>query len=500
MSWTPLLVDEMQRAAILRIVDHVTAVVTRVAQAPRPPRAAREFVDSVSLANGLPGAAVLLAHVALARGGPDPWPVVGTLLNRAVGAVDESSALNLYGGVAGLGWAVEHLRRLGVAPAESVAGVNDTVDATLLDWVARAPAWVDAHLAEGLAGAAIYWLERLPCPAARLGLRSLVRRLAQLCERDRHGLTWRTHPELFPDAEVSPRGRCNMGLPHGQAGVIGVLTATYGAGIEPRLCSELVAGGVSWLLAHRSDEGASSFCHSFAPGEPPGAGFNRLAWCYGDLGTAVVLADAARALRRPAWRALARQLALRSARRRADTGVRDAILCHGAAGNAHLFNRLYRSLGDEALRHAALHWYGRAVAAFDPSASMTGYRADDGRRGGSSDELGLLEGAAGTALALLAAVSDSEPSWDRLLLTSTVPEALSARRLGRAAMATPTVLGHRRPRASSRMTGPGRATSARQPSAANADQPANTQELRGRGGGTTPAQTARSPKAPRTRG
>jgi lantibiotic biosynthesis protein len=120
----------------------------------------------------------------------------------------------------------------------------------------------------------------------------------------------------------------------------------------------------------------------------------RLAWCRGDLGIACALWSAGLA-----DQALA--LAHASARRpEATTGVIDPGLCHGAAGVGHLFARLAHASGDATLRDAARDWHRRALAMPFP---------DDG-------DLGLMRGISGVALALLAAASDEEPSWDRLFL------------------------------------------------------------------------------------
>ena len=89
---------------------------------------------------------------------------------------------------------------------------------------------------------------------------------------------------------------------------------------------------------------------SDAPGPPASL---RLAWCYGDLGVAAALLGAGLhavraglARRGPGARARVRG----ALRRRGD---RHAGLCHGAAGIAHLLNRMAQATGDAALEDAA---------------------------------------------------------------------------------------------------------------------------------------------------
>jgi hypothetical protein len=98
----------------------------------------------------------------------------------------------------------------------------------------------------------------------------------------------------------------------------------------------------------------------------------------------------------------------------------DANLCHGAAGVAHIFHRLYRATADRRFADAARHWFGRTLAMRVPGRGFAGFRDYDGSEGGRTrwvTDPGLL-GAGGVALTLVAAVTGAEPAWDRLLLLS----------------------------------------------------------------------------------
>jgi hypothetical protein len=81
--------------------------------------------------------------------------------------------------------------------------------------------------------------------------------------------------------------------------------------------------------------------------------------------------------------------------------VVDASICHGSAGLAHIFNRLYQATGQSVFRSAAEEWLQHLVETWCPDA-----------------EPGLLTGAAGVGLVLLAASTPHEPRWDRLFLLS----------------------------------------------------------------------------------
>jgi hypothetical protein len=143
---------------------------------------------------------------------------------------------------------------------------------------------------------------------------------------------------------------------------------------------------------------------------------------------AVALLGAARCVGAPPWEERARVAALRATTRPPDrTRVFDAGLCIGAAGLGHLFNRLYQAWGEPRLAERSRFWFERALQMRRPGQGIAGYAAwmpDANDVDGWRDDPGVLMGAAGVALALLAAATPFEPAWDRMLLVQT-PAPLS---------------------------------------------------------------------------
>jgi hypothetical protein len=158
---------------------------------------------------------------------------------------------------------------------------------------------------------------------------------------------------------------------------------------------------------------------------------SRVAWCYGDLGISLALLGAARRAGRPEWEGEALDIARRVAGRSPEhAGVADAALCHGTAGNAHLFNRLHHATGEVLFRDAALEWFQRTLAFHQAGQGMGGFFAytpdlEDATRDPWAPVPGLLEGAAGIGLALLAALGSAEPVWDQMLLADLPPAMAS---------------------------------------------------------------------------
>src|SRR6185295_14504961 len=148
---------------------------------------------------------------------------------------------------------------------------------------------------------------------------------------------------------------------------------------------------------------------AWLPAEPQWTG--RVAWCYGDLGVAVALLAAATATGRDDWRRDSLALAHGTAKRPFETSqVVDTALCHGAAGVAHLFNRLAQATGDGELARTADGWFARTME-MRRSDGIAGFPRGMVRDGVAVYEpaVDLLNGATGVALALHAAISPIEP-------------------------------------------------------------------------------------------
>ncbi|HKV10983.1 MAG TPA: lanthionine synthetase C family protein [Thermoanaerobaculia bacterium] len=410
-NWHPLLAGPGAE----RVSAAVHEIAAALASAPLPPEG-----RGASLAAGQAGQAVFHAYLALAENDEAQADLAAALLDGAVEALATTPLPPmLYVGFPGVAWVAEHLQGRLFEPGEEDPNLD--VDEALLGALDRSPWPGDYDLITGLVGLGVYALERLPRPTARALLEKIVERLAERSERMPAGISWFTPPERLPEwqRELHPNGYYNLGVAHGVPAVVAVLAGAAAAGVDR--ARPLLDDAVRWLLAQRQGpESSSCFSTSFYPGEDPS--LSRLAWCYGDPGVAASLLAAARAVGETAWEEEARAIARLAAGRSAETAmVRDAGLCHGAAGVAHLFNRMYQATGEEPLAEAARFWFDHALAIRQPGEGIAGFRVwTAGQDGGPPwrTDPGFLEGTTGIGLALLAAVSSVEPAWDRVLLVS----------------------------------------------------------------------------------
>lgn len=411
-SWQPLATGALAHE-LCDAVDEIAAVLR-----------ARAASDGPTLSHGDPGVALFFLYRGLAFDDAGDRALAIDLVERALDRLATARLVpELFGGWFGTGWVVEHVAALtgvDVALEELYGATRVAINAK--PWRGR------YGLATGLVGAGVYARER--GAAGYGGVIDTLAKLAELAEVEGDTVAWHTPAAQLADLpivlEMAPGGCYDLSLSQGIPGVIAFLAHATREGFFTR---PLLAPAVKWLLAHALPAGAAStFSRWWFPG--PGVKFARNAWCTGDPGVASALLLAAAALDDRALHDRALAIARTAAARPIDdpTGrVEDAGLCHGAAGLAHMFNRLFQRTGDPALAEASWCWLIRVLEmrreTREAGASgVAGFRALVTPRWDAASELrdepGFLSGAAGIGLALLAAISDIEPSWDRLLLLS----------------------------------------------------------------------------------
>lgn len=328
-----------------------------------------------------------------------------------------------------------------------------SVDVRMAEMLAVAEWKRDYDFIYGLAGMGIYAIDRLAhltdqeaasgaspeLVAARAlvhkNVAAIVSHLERNATREGEFITWFTAPELLPphQREYAPNGYFNAGLAHGVPGVIGFLGRLASTDANSPVAAALLEGAVKWMWAQRVDLPDSIFPSQIIPGTKSDG--SRTAWCYGDPGVIMGLWIAARHTGQPtdAIEALALTCANRPI---AACGVRDTGLCHGAMGLGHMYNRFYQASGNPQFRDAAVRWFEHGLAQHNVSKPAVAMPAVGGylqwtqvgegmNTSGWGGTASFLTGSAGVALALLAALGDEEPTWDRLLLCD-LPVAISA--------------------------------------------------------------------------
>jgi len=317
---------------------------------------------------GKTGISVFLAAVQGAGLG-DELGALAKLERGLAEFVDGDASLGLWNGAAGIRWVISQL----------VTGDEAAVFLTYLDrGIERrltSPDLEDYDLYSGLAGVLLSYADD-----ASRGDRVLSLVL-----------------DRFERIELFSARRSGLGCAHGIAGVLGALACCRLHGRADARAEPLMLAIVAALQdADVSDQ--------------------RIGWCRGDIGIAIALLGAAQSLADDGLANRAVAVALAPFARGNGRWPVDAGLCHGAAGLAHLYNRMYQATGDGQLGDHALTWLRKTMTMHVSGTGIAGFSM---RRSGYEPswvaDTSLLIGASGVGLALLAGATPIQPSWDRLL-------------------------------------------------------------------------------------
>ncbi|MFE4519297.1 lanthionine synthetase C family protein [Kitasatospora sp. NPDC056783] len=383
-----------------------------------------------SLAHGAPGIALL--HIERAATGRGPWePVRDWLATATKGPVTSGPDSYLHYGAPALAHALACAAQTRPGSYSSALAHLDNVVAgdTLrrcdeaLARITRGdlPALAEFDAIRGLAGVGAVLLRRAPDgEAIHRVLGYLVRLTADVKHNGRALPGWWTMdgPSGTPD-ERFPGGHANTGVAHGIAGPLALLALALRRGIEVDGQREAIRAVLSWLERWRDGH---AWPYWITPTHLNDLNHRPLApqrpsWCYGTAGVAraqqlAALALGDQHLRRDAEQALATTLA----DPKALAATTDLSACHGYAGLAHIAHRA----ATDALPRNAARLRTAAALLLDTAHPPRTNPDEQAHHLLTTAGPGFLEGAAGTALALLAPATGTTPAtcWDACLLTS----------------------------------------------------------------------------------
>lgn len=416
-KWSPLLVNsEAERAK-----KAIAAISRDVADRPESSWKwgwEKEFPHSFGF--GSAGIALFFSYLARASDDEGHLNTATRFLDRALRSVQNlNESPGFLSGHSGILWTFEHVNRhlypemfRRSLPVPSQQEIDDSVFEASRSEVA-------AGMMDGLSGICLYIAERTSGPAEQQLFEAIADRLDHLAVDEPPGTIWKISRRAeFEIRNIVPGFRPGdrvyiTGAGYGITGIVGALVAGCAHGIADARVCRLVGKAVAWVLAQRQ-AGAIAF--------PPTVGVSvphlSNGWLFGDPGIAMVLFNTGRILGRDDWQTMALDVARADARiclRQATPKEAQFNLCEGAAGRAHIFNRLFHASGDQLFAQVARQHYLHLLDCRCEGQGIGGFRFQE------VDFSGLLTGAAGVGLALLAAVSNDEPLWDRAILAS-LPE------------------------------------------------------------------------------
>ncbi len=325
-------------------------------------------------------------------------------------------------GLAGVGFGIEHLNQYGFIESDTnvlLADIDEYLSTSLNNYLDRR----DYDFLHASTGLGFYFLKRIVVNEKNSKwIKTIIYELKTNVHKGiRNEIKWRTN--ILDKDRGGYQQVYNISLSHGMSAIFNLLTKTYVTGILKEETSAMLIGIAEYILNQEINvKKYGSYFPSYSIESEERLHKSRLGWCYGDLGISTTLWQAGIALQNKQWQTKALEVLLYAAEKRRDLekeSVADAGLCHGTAGIAHIFYRMWWNTRLPEFKEAADYWFSETLkmARFDHG--LAGYKAwHTEKYGGWKNEYGILDGIAGIGLALLSYTTETEPTWDECLLLS----------------------------------------------------------------------------------
>lgn len=211
----------------------------------------------------------------------------------------------------------------------------------------------------------------------------------------------------------------NFALSHGISSIIIFLSRVIRSGIINDKVREMLSGAVNFVLSNQKDYiQFGSFFPSYILKSSPEKDFkSRLGWCYGDLGVGMALLQSGSAIGDTEWKEKGIEVLKQSTCRRSfdQTIVNEAGLCHGSAGIAMIYQRMFIETGCNQFKNAFSYWIQQTLDYSKFEDGLVGYKTFENKEW--KCDFSLLTGISGIGLTLLSYIDKTVSDWDEMFLT-----------------------------------------------------------------------------------
>ena len=212
----------------------------------------------------------------------------------------------------------------------------------------------------------------------------------------------------------------NLSLSHGISSIILFLSRMINSGMKDKRVIEMLSGAVHYVFFQQKD--FSQFGYYFPnfilTHTQESVYKSRLAWCYGDLGIGMALWQAGKSTNNSDWKEKGLEVMLGSTQRQNynDSFVADAGICHGSAGLAMIFRRMFLETDRGEFTGAVNQWLYQTLQMSKFKNGLAGFMTYEQNEWKS--DYSLLTGISGVGIVLLAYLENDKQIWDEMFLLS----------------------------------------------------------------------------------
>ncbi|MDB4926554.1 lanthionine synthetase LanC family protein [Mucilaginibacter sp.] len=209
----------------------------------------------------------------------------------------------------------------------------------------------------------------------------------------------------------------NLGLSHGIPSILKLCLQCYRENICCDRARSLAMIIVKYLKNHINIDISKCYFPDHLTENGNVDYVSRIGWCYGDLGLGYIIYQAGMAFNDFEISTFALQILTSTTKRRCfeETKVMDGGICHGTAGIAHIYNRLWHNTNLPIFKEACDFWILKTVQIIDNTEWDKGYQKYVNLSTGYRYENGIIDGAAGIGLALISYIFN-DFTWDYIFM------------------------------------------------------------------------------------
>jgi lantibiotic biosynthesis protein len=319
------------------------------------------------------------------------------------------STISYCNGTAGLGYVINTLQKDGLIDTD-VNYLLESIDENLFNKALLQIENNEVDFLHGAMGIVFYFLQKLPNEKIEQYLNILIRAFCKTAIDEKEGIWFKNYVKDKADL-----GQINLSLSHGLSGFLLILIQAAEKGICRELIKDTVKKGVNFILPLKKDidivkEDYTQFPSTLLANNTSSLFFTkRLAWCYGDLNIAYLLIEAGALLANEYWIKLGNIIGTTTCMRKTlqHVGATDSQVCHGTAGLAQFYKKLYNLTEIDEYNKAYHLWINKTLDLVENELHKGAY---------VENETNLLEGLVGVNLVLLSYLYNEDVTWNKALL------------------------------------------------------------------------------------
>jgi len=212
--------------------------------------------------------------------------------------------------------------------------------------------------------------------------------------------------------------KINLGMAHGLVSVLKFCLQCYQNNVCSADAKKLALDIADLFQSIINRNTNNSLFPNILTFDEPLKGYSRVGWCYGDLTIGFVLYQAGMVFEDTVLKDLGIEILTHTSKRRSEeqTMVKDAGICHGSAGIAHVYNKMWHYTKNPVFKEACDFWIRQTIDFSTHPDGYAGFKCYSPDVAGKyTNSYGLLNGISGVGLVLLSYLT-GDFSWDYCIM------------------------------------------------------------------------------------